>query len=195
MQEGSLVRPVWGMMICLGYLVLLLECKPYKAPEDNFLAVLASFALFLVLSGGLISAMTVGFVSTGEYIVGIENDQLGVALIACFLSVMVFGLGCVAMNIFRVSSSPLVRQAGAAVVVKALGDGCYHLFLSHTWGTGQNQVRILHVCAICLFRHLYLSCPTVCNKIDASAEKRAAAVGAFDAGIFRRREFDKHWCA
>jgi hypothetical protein len=154
MQEGSLVRPVWGMMICLGYLVLLLECKPYTAPEDNFLAVLASFALFLVLSGGLISAMTVGFVSTGEYIVGIENDQLGVALIACFLSVMVFGLGCVAMNVFRVSSSPLVRQAGAAVVVQALGDGCYHLFLSHTWGTGQNQVRILHVCAMCLFKHL-----------------------------------------
>jgi hypothetical protein len=143
MQEGSLVRPVWGMMICLGYMVLLLECKPYKAPEDNFLAVLATFALFLVLSGGLISAMTVGFVSTGEYVVGIENHQLGIALIACFLSVLVFGLGCVAMNISRVSASPLVRQAGAAVVVKALGDGFYHLFLSHTWGTGQNQMQAL----------------------------------------------------
>jgi hypothetical protein len=148
MQEDSLVRPVWGIMICLGYLALLLECKPYKAPEDNFLAVLASFALFLVISGGLISAITVGFVSTGEYKVGIENDQLGIGLIVCFLSVMVFGLGCVAVNISRVSASPLVRQAGAAVVVKALGDGCYHLFLSHTWGTGQNQVSLLHVSAL-----------------------------------------------
>jgi hypothetical protein len=143
MQEGSLVRPVWGMMISLGYLVLLLEYKPYKAREDNFLAVLATFALFLVLSGGLISAMQVGFVSTGEYVVGIENDQLGVALIACFLSVMVFGLGCIAMNISQVNGSPLIRQAGAAVVVKSLGDGCFHLFLSHTWGTGQNQMQAL----------------------------------------------------
>jgi hypothetical protein len=143
MQEGSLVRPIWGMMICLISIVLLLKCEPDKATEDNFLAVLASFALFLVLSGGMVSAMTLGFVSTGEYVVGIENDKLGLALIACFLSVMVFGLGCIVMNVAHVSASPLVRQAGAAVVVKALGDGCYHLFLSHTWGTGQNQVRTL----------------------------------------------------
>jgi hypothetical protein len=143
MPEGSLIRPVWGMMVCLGYLVLLLECKPYKAPEDNFLALLASFALFLVLSGGLLSAIAVGFVSTGEYVIGIENDQLGIALIACFLSVLVVGLGCIAMNISYVSSSPLASQAGAAVAVKALGDGFYHLFLSHTWGTGQNQMQAL----------------------------------------------------
>jgi hypothetical protein len=127
-----------------------LKCEPYKAPEDNFLAVLANLALFLVLSGGLISTMTVGFVSTGEYIVGIENDQLGVALIACFLSVLVFGLGCTVMNIYSVTASPLVRQAGAAVVVKALGDRFYHLFLSHTWGTGQNQVRIPFSFMCCL---------------------------------------------
>jgi len=150
MQEGSLVRPVWGMMICLGYLVLLLKCEPYKAKEDNFLAVLASFALFLVLSGGLVSAVTVGFVSTGEYVVGIENEQLGVALIACFLSVLIFGLGFTVMDIFRVSTSPLVRQAGAAVVVKALGAEFYHLFLSHTWGTGQNQVWIPSLFLCCL---------------------------------------------
>jgi hypothetical protein len=64
--------------------------------------------------------------------------------VAALASVLTLTLACVADEARRASTAPVARHtaSGAPVVFQTLAkdSGRFHLFLSHVWSTGQDQV-------------------------------------------------------
>jgi hypothetical protein len=142
--EESLIRPVVGMLLCFLYIMVLLQVKPYKEAIHNYMAIVANVMLFLSLVGGILSKIETGFVSTGEDTLGFSEDTLGIMLIICFLVILVMGVVFMAIDVRKIRKLPLLKDSsGHAVVLKRVLEGCYHLFLSHTWASGQNQMQAL----------------------------------------------------
>jgi hypothetical protein len=144
LEPDSLLRPVVGMLMCFAYIVLLVQVKPYKRAVHNYMAIIANIMLFFCLCGGLLSKIESGFVSTGEDTLGFNEQGLGWMLIICFVSILVMGVGCLVRDLRKIRQQTVLTDSGGqAVVLKKLPAGHYHLFLSHTWGSGQNQMQAL----------------------------------------------------
>jgi hypothetical protein len=142
--EESLIRPVVGMLLCFLYIVVLVQVKPYKEAMHNYMAIVANVMLFFSLVGGILSKIEAGFVSTGEDTLGFSEETLGVMLIICFLVILVMGVVFMVIDVRTIRKLPLLKDSsGHAVVLKKVLEGCYHLFLSHTWASGQNQMQAL----------------------------------------------------
>jgi hypothetical protein len=142
--QESLIRPVVGMLLCFLYTVLLVQIKPYKEAIHNYMAIVANVMLFFSLVGGILSKIETGFVSTGEDTLGFSEDTLGIMLIVCFLVILVMGVVFMVIDVRKIRKLPLLKDSsGHAVVLQKARKGCYHLFLSHTWASGQNQMQAL----------------------------------------------------
>jgi hypothetical protein len=108
------------------------------------MAIVANVMLFFSLVGGILSKIETGFISTGEDKLGFSEETLGVMLIICFLVILVMGVVFMVIDVRKIRKLPLLKDSsGHAVVLKRVLEGCYHLFLSHTWASGQNQMQAL----------------------------------------------------
>jgi hypothetical protein len=132
------------MLLCFFYIMLLIKVEPYKEAIHNYMAIVANVMLFFSLVGGILSKIETGFISTGEDKLGFSEETLGIMLIVCFLVILVMGVLFMVIDVRKIRKLPLLKDSGGhAVVLKRVLEGCYHLFLSHTWASGQNQMQAL----------------------------------------------------
>jgi hypothetical protein len=143
----ELTRVMVGTLVALMYLIVLQTLRPYKHRSVNAIAFGAQLSLVSVFICATLLKVyywvpadeaedLMGFAS-GYHIVG--------AMLAWNLTTLVLTLALTSYQLSTEASLPTVRLADTGAVPElVLADGLtYHLFLSHVWSSGQDQVSIV----------------------------------------------------
>ncbi len=164
LAQGSMLQLVIGTLLSAAFLLFQVQASPYESMADDFLASAVSFCLVAVF------LCSIGFkqhelVGTDEierkmsieqeeyYIVNPETltfIMLASVLGAIILSFVLFLIQFAAEG-RRLRHEALAskarrlrfKQTNEEVMLNKLAPGCFHAFLSHVWGTGQDQMRIV----------------------------------------------------
>jgi len=152
------------LLLCLSILFQV-QASPYVVLADDFLASACSFALVavFVLSYEFKSYELVGLpeieskmsIEQSDYYI-INQSRLAFVMVACILGTLLLSLALFAVQVVaegrRLRREVRARMArrlryladDREVMVRRLpADYEFHLFLSHVWGTGQDQMRIV----------------------------------------------------
>lgn len=163
-DPGSIFQIILGTFFSTFYFFVQLTAHPFKNRADDFLAAACSFVLVLCFACCVIlkynSLLYVQMLAEqlspqeGRKFLLSSND-LGIILLtfvlsAFILSTMVFLYVLYTERVRKlnedlVSASRRLRSVAASKDIETpLREGFdFHLFLSHVWGTGQDQMRIV----------------------------------------------------
>ena len=162
--RGSTMQISLALVVSALYLVLQVVAMPYATYSDNFLAMMCSLGMTMFLLAALILKVN-SLVELPEVaerlseemdvVYNIDFAALTGVLMACVLCAVV--AAAVLLNMQFVAEQ--ARQRHEALAAKArrlrsrpdgtmvhappIEQGGYHLFLSHVWGTGQDQMRVI----------------------------------------------------
>ena len=155
------VRPRHGAAL---YLVVHVTAMPYATYSDNFLGMMCSLGMTMFLLAALLLKVDwlVEVPEVAErlseelaYTHNIDFPALTGVLTACVLCALVVAGAVLNMQFVaeqaRLRNEALaaksrrlrVRPDGTMVHAPPIEQGGYHLFLSHVWGTGQDQMRVI----------------------------------------------------
>jgi len=136
-DPGSLTQMYLAVTCSLLSLVLQLLVRPYRRASDNLLAMLSEMALAFTLLG------TLGLNASRDSPEPIAASNIIVAiLIVAALIVIVAAVLMLARDAAG-AHARLLCTADGPISPPAVASDAFHLFLSHVWGTGQNQMRIV----------------------------------------------------
>jgi hypothetical protein len=162
---GSLTQLALGLMTSLVYFMLQLVAQPYKLPSDHYLGMVASFFLVVLFVGAMV--LRLGAITDLSPIhkllpphlrstLVVPSLPVTAVLISSVLGALVFAGLLVVQQAAKERRAELLRaraektrrlryrESGEEVTeLCALGEDRWHLFLSHAWGTGQDQMRIV----------------------------------------------------
>jgi len=168
-EQGSLMQLMIGTAFSACYMLLQMQAGPYAETSSDYLANGCSFALLVFFlccisfkMGTLTELQAVQKVMSAEQMRSfrISTLALSVGLVVSVVSVLfisflilVVQLRNETLRIRRDARSAKARRlrdkaSGAEITVPPTGheDGelkYFHVFLSHVWGTGQDQMRII----------------------------------------------------
>ena len=167
--DQNLMRLQMGLLLTLAYTIALMYFRPYKRKDVENLALCAQIALLGLFFGALNIRLFASLddvaedvlqssrVDLRQQIMGFDNQQaVEVVMVVCnILSICTFVL----MTIYslRTNVTPrTIRLSGSSQLPElGLNKGMmYHVFLSHIWDSGQNQVATIK-------RHLQLLLPGI----------------------------------
>jgi hypothetical protein len=150
-DPGSLLQLYVGVGVALCILILQLYATPYRSLSDNFLSMLSASALMLTLLGSLgiqLTELTPDLSLLGLAQAGLSKDGgsfgfIIFVLIGAALVVLLVAVGMFASSLNQSRSQPMARLAsdGTVAVPPILPSGRWHAFVSHQWGSGQDQAR------------------------------------------------------
>ena len=140
--ENEIWRFFFGLLTAFGYLSLIQFVQPYKNKVLNILAIAAQFSLVCIFLGGafikLFSGDGVDSANTND-----DNVLAIVGIMVAFnFSVLVMFVTLAAIQFSTSSVLPSVRLVANDQVPELKLDAShrYHLFLSHVWSSGQDQM-------------------------------------------------------
>ena len=146
-DDHALLRLVAALVVTNGYVVMLLYAAPYRERWTALLAVATNVTLsFTLLAALLVKVHAELPAQYAKDLFGFESAfPITVFLIAFNFSVLA-SLVLLLLGISRQQYT--VRRlrytaSGLEVTPQALSGHDFHLFLSHVWGTGQDQARII----------------------------------------------------
>ena len=137
-----------AFMFCLLHMMFMAICQPYRALGNDYFALSCNFSLTVIfffcifLKVDVLTEAVSGVMTESlKHRFAMEADVLGVGLMVVVLSslLLVFALTC--YQVYKAANEPTFR----VVATKAQPDmrltkgRKWHLFLSHIWGTGQDQ--------------------------------------------------------
>lgn len=136
-DPGSLTQIYLAVTASIAVLVMQLQVTPYGRAADNTLAVVSEVALAFTLLG------TLGL-DASQYTPSpfVEADTIVAILIVAALLVIVVALAMLLSDAVRARARLLCTIDGP-VELPTVDKDAYHIFLSHVWGTGQDQMRII----------------------------------------------------
>ena len=149
--ENDYWRIFLGLLVTIGYLTLLQFSHPYARPDINTQAIAAQFSLVCVFLGGAFIKLFSGggedTCSSSDGAVEDDSDDMNVLMVV-YIMVMFNGfvlLICVVLAIHKFASSsalPSIRLVsnGNVPELKMQPEHKFHLFLSHIWSSGQDQM-------------------------------------------------------
>ena len=137
-----------GLLTAIGYLSLIQYVQPYKNDDLNKLAVAAQFSLVCVFLGGafikLFSAESASCDSTAD---ANGNNIFTIVVIMSFFNfsvlLMYVSLAAKQFSSASVLSSVLFKATDQVPELKLEKHHRFHLFLSHVWSSGQDQMATL----------------------------------------------------
>lgn len=169
LDRGSITQLIAGTIYCLFHQLIQMLAAPYKSLHDNFLANASNFALcvlFLTLIMFQVSNAT-GLAEVREVLApeqrsNLTVDSLALTVVLVFTLLTSVGVGAVLLvfelrrereRIALEARNALARRlryvdTNEEVLPPPLPKeesvfGHFHLFLSHVWGTGQDQMRVI----------------------------------------------------
>ena len=150
-QTMTLLRLTIALLITIGHLVLLQQAAPYKQRFTAHFAVATSLTLTCtLLMAALIKMYDELPASRLEQTLGFRDAfPLTVIILIFNFSVLIVAAMLICLQAREVKRGMAVRRLrfvarGDEVLAPSLGRGMgFHLFLSHCWGTGQDQMRIV----------------------------------------------------
>jgi len=161
--EG-MMQIIVGTSLAAMFLLFQVQAAPYTDTSDDLLASVASFCLvmFFICSYAFKDHELVGLddiqarlsnEQRDTYVVnqrGLSLLMMGSVLGALLVSVMIFAVKVTVegVRLRREALSSKARRlryksSHVEVSVPEVDHGHYHTFLSHVWGTGQDQMRII----------------------------------------------------
>ena len=162
-ERGTIMQLAFGAFYSLAHLMLQVQCMPFKDTTDDYLSnacTLLQTIFFLCLMIAKVATLS----DYPELIRRMSNEQrydfvvpivpLGFALFGCVVGVLALSAGMLVITISRDTARQqrearaskakrLRNDSGSEVVAPQVPAGHYHTFLSHVWGTGQDQMRIV----------------------------------------------------
>jgi len=161
-ERGSFTQLFVGTTFCAVYMLLQVTARPYAGTLDNYLANCCSFLLLtFFLSCTTIKMCTLTELQNVQDVMSTEQERdfyvplatLSTILVVCIFGALVasFVMLLLQLSIEKVQAAREARAAKARRL-RYLKDGCevnvapvegFHLFLSHVWGSGQDQMRIV----------------------------------------------------
>lgn len=136
-DPGSFTQMYLAVVCSLTVLVVQLLVVPYRRRTDNMLATLSEVALAFTLLG------TLGL-DTSQYFPSplVESNTIVAILIVAALIVIIAAVVMLLARLHAAHAAALTSDGGD-IELPVLAADEYHLFLSHVWGTGQDQMRIV----------------------------------------------------
>ncbi len=164
LAQGSMMQLILGTLLSGGFLLYQVQASPYAEPSDDFLAAASSFALLAVFLcsiafkehelTGLPEIEREMSIEQADYYV-VDQRLLTVVMLASVLGSITLSFVLFLIQL-AVEGRRLRREAHASkarrlrykesnedVQVPEIAEGDFHVFLSHVWGTGQDQMRIV----------------------------------------------------
>jgi hypothetical protein len=142
-KKGSLVQTIMAMVIIVVHLVLLALFKPYKKARDGAIALFVYAMLLAVFFASLLLSVKTALAEGHPLRRGISATAVAIVLIFSVVSVLVAGVVVALDDICAVARYPTLqhKEDSRPVVFEHYSDPArFHLFLSHVWSTGQDQV-------------------------------------------------------
>jgi len=160
----GMMQVIVGTLLAAFFLFVQVQAAPYKDTADDFLASASSFSLIVIFlccyafkDFELVGLPDIDAKLSREQRATYVVDQRLLAVImfmsvvgSLFISVFLFFMQLAAegARLRHERSANKARRLRYkvnhhAVLVSALDDRHYHTFLSHVWGTGQDQMRIV----------------------------------------------------
>ena len=154
-SPGSLQQLACGVMVAVLYLLFQLQARPYRRLADNYIAMMASFSLVVLLFGALLLRMgdVIDEVRLPPHVrdlFALQPITMTAALLASVVGSVVVAALILLLEARAVKTRRLRHKGdwkskvkGDEVEMPPITDGDFHLFLSHAWSTGQDQMRIV----------------------------------------------------
>ena len=165
LAQGSIAQIIAGTLLSAFFLLLQVQASPYKHLSDDFLASAASFSLvvvFVCVYAFKDAALTtlpdiqLKLSAEQESIYVIDPAALTAILFGALIGALLVSFGLFGViyaaemqrrrreNLAGKARRLRARKDDSEVQAPPLPDGTdFHLFLSHVWGTGQDQMRIV----------------------------------------------------
>ena len=150
--QGGMEQLLVALMVALTLTMCQLSAGPYARPTDNTLSVLSGVAYCFLLLG----ALTLKLSSIAEELGDQLSDQLqgifsvstGPVLLVLFCSILISTVFSIAVTlreaVIDLRQPKLRFTASNGLVHLPLQPGkTHHLFVSHVWGSAQDQARVL----------------------------------------------------
>jgi len=166
-EQGSMIQLILGTTFSAAYMLIQMQTGPYASMSDDFLANSCSFALLVFFLccivfkvGTLTELNAVRTVMADEQKRDFRNTTLELSLVlwasvasALFASfaILIVQLGIERERVQREARLAKARrlrykaddtEAMVPLIMQGLPKH-YHVFLSHVWATGQDQMRIV----------------------------------------------------
>ena len=161
-EPGTVLQVLLGTLFSLLYLTLQAVARPYRTPADDIIALASSLGIAVVF----LCCVAYHFdsvISLDELQERMSDEQLKDYQVPSFaLTLILTGAGLLTLGLILILSFLQVRAEAlktqaqlakrlrfvddpAAVVHPPRLDGAlvYNLFLSHVWGSGQDQMRVV----------------------------------------------------
>ena len=154
---GSVMQLVHANLICVIFLVIQVQAKPFRHKADNYVAVACSASLqicFLLCLLFKYSSFTdlpdVNERMSPEQRELYSPDALwitGMMIAAVLFTILTLSIvstiNVLVDDIYTKARRLRSVKTGLSVGAPIISDDGYHFFLSHVWGTGQDQMRIV----------------------------------------------------
>jgi hypothetical protein len=149
-EQGAtkMMRIVLATLISSSFVVILALVRPFKRSDDLILACFSN----LLLTTTFVTGIVIKLCEDGQWsenckaFVGFSSSYQASLFVMTFsILMMVFTLGFVAVKIFAAVTAPTIRlKTTGREPFLELPAGCiFHGFISHTWGTGQDQTHTI----------------------------------------------------
>jgi hypothetical protein len=115
-RPGTLMQLIAVMLFTVFYIVVLTNCKPYKDPVDDTLAITNQAMLFMMLLGALMLKFKQGFSATGIYEEGYDATLIEALLVGSVATVAIGALAAVGFSTYQVIIASRSGQADAGAL-------------------------------------------------------------------------------
>jgi hypothetical protein len=142
--KGSMVQVVLGAAVIIVHVILLAHYKPFKRFKHTLLALFTYAMMLFVFLGGLTLKVKVEVPKTSVFGRGISTKGVAGGLVFALVSVLVLAIAMLLDDVRKAARAPVMRYARKKKKPVSFPmysqDDRFHLFLSHVWSTGQDQV-------------------------------------------------------
>ena len=163
LAQDTMMQLIVGILLATAFMLFQVQASPYKELADDLLASLVSFALVVMFACSIafkyaaltdLSELRPLLTREQQQLYILNNADLTFILIACVVGALIGSFVIFALQLTaegerlrreaRASQARRLRwlEDGDEVEAPAIEAGNFHLFLSHVWGTGQDQMRV-----------------------------------------------------
>ena len=150
--QGGIEQLLVALMVALALTMCQLSAAPYLRPTDNFLSVLSAVAYCVLLLGAITLKLSSIAEELGDQLsrqlqgkISVSAGPMLIVLLCSTLVSLLFSLAvCLREALFDLRQPKLRFTATSGLVHLPLQPGkTHHIFISHAWGSAQDQARVL----------------------------------------------------
>ena len=143
-RQGTILQLVLAQVVIIIHLMLIIRVQPMLVGSNNAFYEFTTFLLLITFFASALLQIESEFVPSGITRAGYSASLVLALLFGATIAVLVLGVIFLAKDARRSRKSPLMaNDKGVPIQLRKLAADTFHLFLSHTWSTGQNQMQAL----------------------------------------------------